>query len=215
VPTKPFPWKCAACRERAVYPATVDYATTLEHDGRAYDVGVPGLEVPRCRNCGTLVMVDSANRAVSDALRAAAGLLTPAQIRKNREDLGLTQKQLASHLGVADATVSRWETGAQIQQRSLDRLLRLYFGIPSVRTALADEARTAQLGTTVVRPTAAVVVANIRYGIGTTFALVGSGQAMTPVAAGPPEEREPTSYATAPLPPKIAERMQHQFVPTR
>jgi putative zinc finger/helix-turn-helix YgiT family protein len=148
-PTKPFSWKCARCRERTVYPEVVDYAATLEHDGRAYDVRIPGLEVPRCRNCGTVVMVDAANRAVSDALRAAAALLTPAQIRKNREDLGLTQKQLASHLGVADATVSRWETGAQIQQRSLDRLLRLYFGMPGVRMALADEARVVQLGTTV------------------------------------------------------------------
>jgi putative zinc finger/helix-turn-helix YgiT family protein len=158
VPTKPFPWKCAGCRQRAVYPDTVDYATTLEHDGRSYDVRVPALEVPRCRHCGKLVMVDSANRAVSDALREAAGLLTPAQIRKNREELGLTQKQLAAHLGVADATVSRWETGAQIQQRSLDRLLRLYFGAPGVRAALADEAAIARLGTTVVPAAASMVV---------------------------------------------------------
>ncbi|HZU34930.1 MAG TPA: type II TA system antitoxin MqsA family protein [Gemmataceae bacterium] len=148
--TKPFPWKCAGCRERAVWPATVDYATTLEHDGRAYGVRLPGLQVPRCRHCGKLVMVDSANRAVSAALRQAAGLLTPVQIRANREALGLTQKQLASHLGVADATLSRWETGAQIQQRSLDRLLRLYFGTPEVRTALADEACLTQLGTATV-----------------------------------------------------------------
>ena len=144
--TKPFPWKCAACRERRVYPAAVDYAATIEHDGRPYDVRIPGLKVPRCENCGKLVMVESANLAVSDALRHAAGLLTPAQIRENREALGLTQKQLAARLRVADATVSRWETGAQIQQRSLDFLLRLFFAAEEVRSLAADGARTADLG---------------------------------------------------------------------
>jgi putative zinc finger/helix-turn-helix YgiT family protein len=144
--TKPYPWKCAGCRERQVYPATICYETTIDHDGRAYDVRISDLEVPRCRNCGKLVMVDAANKQVSDALRRAAGLLSPAQIRQNREALGLTQKQLASNLQVADATLSRWETGAQIQQRSLDRFLRVFFALPEVRETLADEHQVAQLG---------------------------------------------------------------------
>jgi len=46
---------------------------------------------------------------------------------------------------VAVASLSRWETGGQIQQRALDRLLRLYFGCEQVRTVLADEAQLASL----------------------------------------------------------------------
>ncbi len=142
---KPFPWKCGKCRERTVEPATVDYSTTIEHDGRAYEVSVPELPVARCQNCGEIVLDDDANRRISETFRAQLGLLTPARIRQSRERLGLTQQQLAKDLGVAEASLSRWETGAQIQQRALDRLLRLYFGCEQVRTVLADEAQLASL----------------------------------------------------------------------
>jgi putative zinc finger/helix-turn-helix YgiT family protein len=144
--TKPFPWKCSRCRERAVAPATVAYAATLEHDGRPYDVRVPDLRVPRCEKCGKLVMTDDANRRITEALRAEAKLLSPAAIRQHREALGLTQKQLAARLGLAEATLSRWETGGQIQQRAMDRLLRLFFAFANVRSALADESAYLALG---------------------------------------------------------------------
>ena len=144
--TKPFPWKCSRCRERAVAPATVSYSATLEHDGRPYDIRVADLHVPRCGRCGKLVMTDDANQRVTDALRAEAKLLAPAAIRNQREALGLTQKQLAARLGIAAATLSRWETGGQIQQRAMDRLLRLFFAFANVRTALADERTYTELG---------------------------------------------------------------------
>src|SRR5262249_38605405 len=134
---KPFPWKCGHCRQRTVFPDQVPYTVEVVHDGRAYTVTVPDLQTPRCRNCGELVLGDAANRQVSNAFRRQAHLLTPQQIRQARESLGLTQKQLANRLEVAEATLSRWETGTQIQQRSLDRLLRLFFAFPNVREALA------------------------------------------------------------------------------
>src|SRR5207249_11354102 len=108
---KPFPWKCGYCRARAVQPAVVPYTTEAEYDGRTYTVTVPELKVPRCQNCGELVLDSAANRQITDALRQQIGLLAPEQIRQNREALDLTQRQLASHLGIAEATVSRWETG--------------------------------------------------------------------------------------------------------
>jgi putative zinc finger/helix-turn-helix YgiT family protein len=136
VPTKRFPWKCAHCHERQVYPDTVPYRASIEHDGRAYDVYIPALEVPKCHNCGRLVMTEAANENVTEALRHAVGLLTPAEIRRGRERLRMTQKDLATLLSIADATLSRWETGAQIQQRSLDGLLRLVFEVPEARARL-------------------------------------------------------------------------------
>jgi hypothetical protein len=51
-------------------------------------------------------------------------------------------------LRIASATVSRWETGAQIQQRALDLLMRLFFGLSEVRSALADEQTVRTLGET-------------------------------------------------------------------
>ncbi len=123
------------CRERAVEPAVVDYRADVEHDGRAYSIHIPALSVFRCGKCGTLVLDDDANQKVSESLRREAHLLAPAEIRRQRETLGLTQKQLASFLQVGESTLSRWETGVQIQQRSLDLLMRLFFDHAIVRQA--------------------------------------------------------------------------------
>jgi putative zinc finger/helix-turn-helix YgiT family protein len=143
---KPFPWKCGNCRERAVNLATVAYTVEEDHDGRTYTVTVPDLQTPRCDRCGELVLDDAANRQISAALRQQLGLLTPQEIRQGREALGLTQRQMANQLGIAEATLSRWETGGQIQQRALDRLLRLFFTFAEVREALADEGGLIALG---------------------------------------------------------------------
>lgn len=145
-PCKPFPWRCVHCQEKAVNRECVSYSVVCDHDGREYTVSIPDLVVPKCRNCGRMIFDDDANRRITDALRAQVGLLKPVQIRAGREALGLTQEQLASKLRVASATVSRWETGAQVQQRALDLLMRLYFGLAEVRSALADEERVRTLG---------------------------------------------------------------------
>jgi putative zinc finger/helix-turn-helix YgiT family protein len=138
VAERAFSRKCGKCRQRTVELATVPYTTQIDHDGRKYTVTIPDLVIPRCGNCGTIVLDEEANRRISAAFRSQAGLLPPEQIRRHRTALGLTQQALADLLGVAVATLSRWETGAQIQQRSLDRFLRAVFVIPELRRALVD-----------------------------------------------------------------------------
>ncbi len=142
----PDPCKCAKCRERTVSPLVENYCVALDHDGRAYEVTVPSLSVLVCAKCGNRLLDREANRRVSDALREAAGLLTPTEIRHNRAELGLTQKELAERLKIAEATLSRWETGAQIQQRGFDLLLRLYFEVDAVRVHLAPKTPALQAG---------------------------------------------------------------------
>lgn len=149
---KPFPWKCGRCGQRAVKPAIMPYSVQIEHDGRSYTVDLPDLAAPRCKACGEIVMDQAANRQVTDAFQRQIGLLTPEQIRRNREAIGMTQKQLAGRLGIAEATLSRWESGGQIQQRAMDRLMRLYFALEEVRQALSDDARIGSLGATVSAP---------------------------------------------------------------
>jgi len=112
------------------------YEAELEHDGRTYKVALENLNVLRCETCGAIILDDQANERISQALRRQARLLTPEEIHANRQALSLTQKQLAGSLGIAEATLSRWETGAQIQQRAFDRFLRVFFLFPSVRAVL-------------------------------------------------------------------------------
>jgi len=123
-PSKPFPWKCGHCRQRAVEMSVGPYSVNVGHDGRTYAMTILDLEAPRCTQCGELVLDDAANQRISIVFRQLASLLTPAQIRGQREARGLTQKELASRLGIAEATLPRWEDGGEIQPRALDRLLR-------------------------------------------------------------------------------------------
>jgi len=134
---KPYPRKCPNCRKIAVDLAVVDYQTRIEHDGRAYTLVLPSLNVRLCAACGERYLDLDGHDKVSHALRNAAGLLPPEEIRAKRLSLNLTQKALAEQLDIAEATLSRWETGAQIQQRAFDTLLRAYFDVPELRRYLA------------------------------------------------------------------------------
>jgi len=133
--------KCSKCRQQTVALANVPYTIQIDHDGRKYTVTILALSVPQCSNCGNISLDEEADRAISAAFRAQAGLLAPEQIRQRRQALGLTQQELADQLGIAVSTLSRWETGGQIQQRSLDRFLRAYFDLPELRHALAEKAQ--------------------------------------------------------------------------
>jgi putative zinc finger/helix-turn-helix YgiT family protein len=136
---KPFPWRCTNCKQKTVSEATVDYTAEMEHDGHAYTISAERLKTPKCTHCGQ-VMLDAEALAVLDAaLRTKARLLTPQQVRQYREAAALSEEELAQALGVASATVARWESGVQIQPRALDNLLRLFFGIQQVRQILITE----------------------------------------------------------------------------
>jgi putative zinc finger/helix-turn-helix YgiT family protein len=129
--------KCLVCRERAVAPATLpSHTLEMEHDGRKYTVTVADFQVLRCQRCGDMILDDAANERLSDALRAQVGLLAPSEIRRRREALNLTQKQLAQLLRIAESTLSRWETGAQIQQKAMDAFLRVFFESAEARSIL-------------------------------------------------------------------------------
>ena len=143
---KPFPWRCPECGKIEVRPATVHHSSQIKHDGRLYTVEVSRLRVPRCKSCGELVFDNGADEQIAAALREQLGLLPAEQMRTNREHLGLSQRELAKHLGVAVETISRWENGVLTQTRAMDRYLRVYFGVPAVRAALLEEASVPSLG---------------------------------------------------------------------
>lgn len=145
--SRAFPSKCRTCGKHAVKKKVVDYVTEREHDGRTYSFTVPALDILECEECHARVLSGASREKVEEALRVKAGLLTPTNMRENRIRLGYTQERLARELRVAKETVSRWETGGQIQQRAMDLLLRLFFGLPQVRKVLADDGGLQRLGT--------------------------------------------------------------------
>ena len=134
----PFPWTCLHCGTRTVTPVTEDSVTEIGHDGKTYEVCVANAVIPTCSHCGRKVLTDRVNRQTSAALRAKLELLTPEEIKANIEALGLSQKEVASRLGVAQETLSRWITGAVLQTRSNDRALRVFFYLPVARELLKE-----------------------------------------------------------------------------
>lgn len=144
--TRTFPKRCGKCGQKQMGLVTMPYSTTIEHDGRTYHVEIPALTVPQCSNCDAISIDEEADRQISAAFRREARRLTPEEIRQGRERLGLTEKQFANLLGVGESTISRWETGAQIQQRARDRFLRLCLASPAAVELLRNDFQAAARG---------------------------------------------------------------------
>jgi len=135
---KPYPRRCAVCGEIAVAKCRIQYDAEVRHDGKLHTFSIASLGIDQCERCGEQFFTTSTDEEINLALRSHLGLLAPGEIRAGLDLCGVNQKEFAEHLGIAAETVSRWLTGASIQTRSLDKLMRLFFTMPSVRTALSN-----------------------------------------------------------------------------
>lgn len=145
----PFPWRCHRCRQKEVRPVEIPYRTQVRHDGQLQTVDIASLTVPRCAKCGELLFDNTANDQISAALRAQLHLLTPEQVRVNRTALGLSQEELSARLGMPPETILQVEERLLIQSRALDKLLRLFFAFPQVRSVLGQAEHNQDIGAAV------------------------------------------------------------------
>lgn len=88
----------------------------------------------RCPKCHEVVLrMDQARKLRESALnayRSRFDLLSADEIRSIRERYRLTQGQLARLLRLGGNTISRWESGRNVQTAAMDVLLRLIRDIP-------------------------------------------------------------------------------------
>ena len=143
---RPFPWRCRDCGEKAVKLSCSDYQAEVRHDGKLHSFLIPKLEAPTCQSCGERVFTETVDEQINVALREHLQLLSPEQMREAFKRVQLTQKIVSQQLGIAAATLSRWLSKTQIQSRSMDTLLRVFFGFPRVREILANPSGRDQLG---------------------------------------------------------------------
>ncbi|MFA5906244.1 MAG: type II TA system antitoxin MqsA family protein [Desulfobacula sp.] len=79
---------------------------------------------PECGlSAGTVESAGKIQQAIAEAYRKKTGLLSGGEIKKLRQNKGMTQEELAAVMDVGIASIKRWETGA-IQSRSMDQALR-------------------------------------------------------------------------------------------
>lgn len=79
--------------------------------------------------------LDQARRLREQAFaiyRKKHSLLSPEGIRALRERFGLTQGALGKLLRLGSSTVSRWESGRNVQTAAMDMLLRLIRDVPGI-----------------------------------------------------------------------------------
>ena len=90
-----------------------------------------------CPSCGEDFSAGGENakndKSFIDFCRDIDGLLHPSHIRALREELSMTQKEMATRLEVAEKTFARYETGTVVQSRIMDKVLRVLRDHPEMR----------------------------------------------------------------------------------
>jgi putative zinc finger/helix-turn-helix YgiT family protein len=83
-----------------------------------------------CTHCQETFSGPEAGLIRHRAICRALNLLTPEEICAIRERLGLSQVEFAKLTDIGEATISRWERGRLLQNKAMDRYLRLLAANP-------------------------------------------------------------------------------------
>ena len=82
-----------------------------------------------CETCGetyhSLTQSKAFDERVVEGRRSHEGLLSGSDIRRIRNNLGLSQAQLEEAIGIGPKTLVRWENNLGVQSKSIDDVLRL------------------------------------------------------------------------------------------
>ena len=123
----------------------VERRSALKMPVNGEDVSVPSAMHLRCPKCDEVVLrFSDARRLQEDAIavyRKKHGLLSADEIRALRERFGLTQGELARLLHLGANTISRWESGRNVQTEAMEILLRLLRDLPGSLDYLRQHAR--------------------------------------------------------------------------
>jgi putative zinc finger/helix-turn-helix YgiT family protein len=107
---------------------------TLRLPVNGEDIPVPSAAHLRCPKCGEIMLrFQDSKRLGEDAIaiyRKKHGLLSADEIRALRQRFDLTQADLTRLLHLGANTISRWESGRNVQTEAMDILLRMIRDLP-------------------------------------------------------------------------------------
>jgi putative zinc finger/helix-turn-helix YgiT family protein len=124
--------RCPACGEADLKVRFVSEKYEYDTDRGGVIVETTDVPIEYCDACGETFAGPQAARIRHDALVKALGFLRPEEIRGLRERLGKSPEEFAQLVGSTAEDVSLWERGRRIQDRSIDRFLRVLAGVPEV-----------------------------------------------------------------------------------
>jgi len=106
---------------------------TFEYKGQTLTLE---LTVYSCNACGEKFFdneeMKKYQKIIKDFQRRVDGLLTSEEIKQIREKYGLSQRELARILGIAEKSIAKYEAGFVTQSKAMDNLLRVIEEFPEV-----------------------------------------------------------------------------------
>lgn len=121
---------CPLCGEGTIKESL--NTKTYEYKGRR--THVKNVLIRKCDTCNeSFEMLDDNEHVYKELTqfrRRVDKLLTPSEIQEIRKHFNMTQEELARKLGVAQKTFARYESGAVIQGKAMDHLLRILKEMP-------------------------------------------------------------------------------------
>jgi len=125
---------CSECGEgRSEFKICKNYKITQFFAGDYRTVTIPAIGVWICNVCGEEGWDDDACKTVDNAFKKELGLMLPEEIRKYREDIGVTREKMSSDTLIPISKIIRYESGHEAQTVDQDRYMRCYFGMKSLR----------------------------------------------------------------------------------
>ncbi len=119
---------CPACREGHFQLVQVEHVEEVAEDD---PLTIPGVWVDRCDRCDEIVFPGDTVRFIESLVAEQTEQLTPRELERIREDLGVrTQDEMSEALGLGAKTYHKWESGAQFPTRSMSYYIRLLAEFP-------------------------------------------------------------------------------------
>lgn len=123
----------------------IDGSHQLELSHHNESLTVSDLVHSECAECGYELILPHQTRRndarISDARRAASGLLTSSRIKAIRRKLGVSQQHMAALIGCGKNAFSKYERGEVTQSAAMDKLLRILDASPEAFDILKNQQR--------------------------------------------------------------------------
>jgi putative zinc finger/helix-turn-helix YgiT family protein len=128
--------RCSICGHVPLEKKRIEKTFAYGADGESITVTACQVSVRVCEHCGEIYSGPEAARVEHEAICHALDLVTAAEIKSLREQLGWSQQYLADLTGLGIATVSRWERRRLLQNRSNNKVLLALRDCPPFRAYL-------------------------------------------------------------------------------
>jgi putative zinc finger/helix-turn-helix YgiT family protein len=117
--------KCPICNEGLLEKIASDYSTFVKDGAREIRILVKNLQRDKCPKCNEEFLPQEALDRIEIEKYQKLELLTPTELKMIREKLSFTQEEMSDLLGVGKKSYFRWENGLSIQNKSIDKYIRL------------------------------------------------------------------------------------------